>query len=73
MEAHLKPTNEPALLREMNERVVDFARSHDDEYGVHDFRCECGDPSCTETVALTVAAYMEWANQGLVLAEGHDR
>jgi hypothetical protein len=62
---------EPVLLREINERVADFARSHDDENAVYGFLCECGEPSCAEIVRLAVTAYVEWANQGLVVAEGH--
>ena len=63
--------NERAALRAVNERVVEFARLNDDENGEFDFLSECGDPSCTETVRLTVAAYAEWADQGFVVAEGH--
>jgi hypothetical protein len=60
-----------AQLRETNERVADFARSHDDEDTEYGFLCECGDPSCTEAVRLTVGAYTEWADQGLVVTDGH--
>ena len=35
------------------------------------FICECGEPDCVATVALTQAQFQQVARHGPVVAEGH--
>lgn len=46
-----------ALFREVNERVVQVTDPGGGERV--DFLCECGDPDCTATIALTRRQYEE--------------
>jgi len=60
-------------LREVNQRIRDLAAnlaSHD--VSDWEFVCECGDHSCTETVALALALYDDLKDADVVLlAPGH--
>ena len=59
-------------LRVVNERIAEIARAMDPE-GVETwaFLCECKDPECVATIALTQARFQTAAKHGRVLAEGH--
>ncbi len=42
-----------ALFREVNERIREITTYDGDA----EFLCECGDPSCTEAIPMTLAEY----------------
>lgn len=42
-----------ALFREVNERIHEITTYDEDA----EFLCECGDPTCTEAIQLTIAEY----------------
>jgi len=42
-----------ALFREVNERIREITRYEGDV----EFLCECGDPSCTRPIVMTLAEY----------------
>ena len=49
-----------ALFREVNERVADVAKDFVEVEPIADpveFTCECGRPTCTEQIALTLVEY----------------
>ncbi len=56
-----------AMRRVLNDSIAEAAERFDEEGALFEFFCECGDLSCKEVVALTVAQYR--ANRsGRVLA-----
>jgi hypothetical protein len=61
---------EQALLREVNDRIVDIGWGTGEKE--LDFVCECDDPACTECVRLNVAAYIEARQRGRIVREGHN-
>jgi uncharacterized protein (UPF0261 family) len=49
-----------ALFREVNERVAEVAEQYVDVASTPEsfkFTCECGSPTCTEQIALTLVEY----------------
>ena len=57
----MSPLREPVsrqslLFREVNQRVAELSDPWP-EGDVREFLCECGDPDCTETVAVTRSDY----------------
>jgi rubrerythrin len=61
------------LLSEVNARVRELADWQSQGTDDWDFRCECGETDCHETVSLTVAEYeLLRAGGSPILAEGHE-
>jgi hypothetical protein len=65
-----------ALFRDLNEEVgvVAHAFSTGGEQRTFDFLCECGDASCAERVAVTLAAYEELRSSPVrfMVVPGHE-
>ena len=62
------------LLAEVNARVRELADAQSEGTAEWDFRCECGEPDCRESVSLTVAGYeLLRAGGSPILAPGHER
>jgi hypothetical protein len=59
------------LMREVNDRIAEFARRVEDGDDTFDFLCECGDPQCAATVKMALDDYPKRASAGWVLAEEH--
>jgi hypothetical protein len=66
------PNRDPNVLREVNDRVHDYALERDEPGQVSRFVCECSRPDCHEWVSLTLAEYesLRVADQP-VFAAGH--
>jgi hypothetical protein len=54
---------EQSIYREVNRRIRDVSESWDGDDAL-DFLCECGDPDCTATFALTRAQFDGFTGDG---------
>jgi hypothetical protein len=62
---HEKEARNQALFREVNEQIGQLPEGPDPN-GQESFICECGNPGCTQAIALTRAEYeriREYANR----------
>jgi hypothetical protein len=67
-----RPDNS-ALLREVNERILEVSTSWVGPAAAVGFLCECGDADCVSVVILPAAGYeaIRATSGGLVLHRGH--
>jgi hypothetical protein len=58
-------------MREVNDRIAEFAPRFDGGGQPFDFLCECAEVECVATVTMTLDDYTKRAGAGWVLVEGH--
>jgi hypothetical protein len=57
------------LLREVNNRIAEVGTEERPERA--EFLCECGGDGCIATVTVPMEHYVQTAEAGFILAEGH--
>jgi hypothetical protein len=67
-----RPDNS-ALLREVNERILEVSTKWAVSAAAVEFLCECGDADCVSVVTLPAAGYeaIRASSGGLVVHRGH--
>ena len=70
---HEREVRNQALFREVNERIEQLPKGLDPK-GYDRFFCECGNPECTQQIALTRAEYQRVREHSsrFVIARNHE-